>query len=148
MDGYCRWQPVEEGGFSWCRRLACGFVQARRLHHEKLPVSTDLSHLGLTDIVDCGGARWWDYRRRNLQGKRSLMSTKMESLLVELLGLPASSRAMLAKQLLTSLKEDGPPELEGRWIEVIKRRVAEIDEGKVECIPAEEVFRELREELG
>ena len=76
------------------------------------------------------------------------MSTKMESLLVELLGLPASSRAMLAKQLLTSLKEDGPPELEGRWIEVIKRRVAEIDEGKVECIPAEEVFRELREELG
>ena len=69
-------------------------------------------------------------------------------LLVELLGLPASSRAMLARQLLTSLEEDELPDVNSRWIEVAKRRAAEIDEGKVECIPAEEVFRELREELG
>ncbi|NQU26403.1 MAG: addiction module protein [Candidatus Nealsonbacteria bacterium] len=76
------------------------------------------------------------------------MSTKMESLLVELLGLPASSRATLAKQLLASLEEDELPDVQSRWMEVAKRRIAEINEGKVECIPAEEVFRELREELG
>lgn len=75
------------------------------------------------------------------------MSTDLERLAIELLGLPASSRAKLAKQLIASLDETESPDAQDRWIEVAKRRAAEIAEGKVECIPAEDVFRELREEL-
>ncbi|MCD4727511.1 MAG: hypothetical protein K8R46_07615 [Pirellulales bacterium] len=39
------------------------------------------------------------------------MSTQMERLAIELLGLPASSRALLAKQLLASLDENELPEI-------------------------------------
>jgi hypothetical protein len=34
------------------------------------------------------------------------------------------------------------------WIEVAKRRIKDFDEGKVEGIPIEDVFRELEEEFG
>ena len=80
------------------------------------------------------------------------MSTDLERLTTELLGLPASSRAKLVKQLIASLDESDPaesesPDVQSRWLEVAKRRMAEIDEGKVECVPAEEVLRRARERL-
>ena len=76
------------------------------------------------------------------------MSTQLERLAIELLGLPASSRALLAKQLLASLDETETPDSQQLWIEVAQRRAAELAEGRVEGIPAEDVFRELEEELG
>ena len=75
------------------------------------------------------------------------MSTKLEKLALELLGLPASSRAQLAKQLIASLDESESPDAKKLWLEEIKRRDAEITEGKVKCVPADEVFRQVREEL-
>jgi putative addiction module component (TIGR02574 family) len=75
------------------------------------------------------------------------MSTQLERLAIELLGLPASSRALLAKQLLTSLDETETPDSQQLWIEVAQRRAAELAEGKVEGIPAEEVLRRARERL-
>lgn len=75
------------------------------------------------------------------------MSTDLERLAIELLGLPASSRAKLAKQLIASLDESDSPDAESRWLEVAQRRAAEIAEGKVECIPAEDVLRRAREQL-
>ena len=76
------------------------------------------------------------------------MSTKLERLALELLGLPASSRAELAKQLISSLDESESPDAERLWFEEARRRAAEIAEGKVECVPAEEVLRRAREKLG
>ncbi len=76
------------------------------------------------------------------------MSTNMERLALELLSLPASSRAELAKRLIASLDEFESPDAGNFWLEEIKRRDAEIAEGKVECIPAEDVFRELRKQFG
>jgi len=76
------------------------------------------------------------------------MSTQLERLAIELLGLPASSRALLAKQLLASLDETETPDSQQLWIEVAQRRAAELAAGKVEGIPAEDVFRDLEEELG
>ena len=75
------------------------------------------------------------------------MSTDMERLAVELLGLPAKSRAELAKRLIDSLDEAEPPELDAAAMETIERRAAELAEGKVQGIPAEEVMRRARERL-
>jgi putative addiction module component (TIGR02574 family) len=75
------------------------------------------------------------------------MATKLERLTLELLGLPASSRAELAKQLIASLDESETPDAENLWLEEIQKRDAEISQGKVECIPAEEVLRRARQRL-
>jgi putative addiction module component (TIGR02574 family) len=39
---------------------------------------------------------------------------------------------------------DDPTEVERAWDEEIRRRLAELDAGTAELIPAEEVFAELR----
>lgn len=75
------------------------------------------------------------------------MSTQLERLAVELLGLPASSRALLAKKLIESLDETETPDAEALWLEVAKRRADEIRQGKVKTVPAEEVMRHAREKL-
>jgi hypothetical protein len=75
------------------------------------------------------------------------MSTQLERLAVELLGLPASSRALLAKKLIESLDETETPDAEALWIEAAKRRADEIREGNVQTIPADEVMRHARERL-
>ena len=75
------------------------------------------------------------------------MSTQMERLAIELLGLPASSRALLAKQLIASLDENELPEIGDEWLEEINRRDAQISEGSVQCVPAEDVMRRARERV-
>ena len=75
------------------------------------------------------------------------MSTQMERLAIELLGLPASSRALLAKQLIASLDENELPEVSDEWLEEINRRDAQISEGSVQCVPAEDVMRRARERV-
>lgn len=76
------------------------------------------------------------------------MSTQMERLAIELLGLPASSRALLARQLLASLEEGDAPEVSRRWLDVARRRAEELISGKVRAISADDVFRELEQEVG
>ena len=76
------------------------------------------------------------------------MSTNLEKLAIELLGLPAESRAKLARQLIASLDEQEPPELDEASIAIARRRAAELAEGKVRGIPASEVFRRLEQEFG
>lgn len=73
------------------------------------------------------------------------MSTDLEELAVELLNLPVKSRAMLAERLLASLDEEPSPDSERLWLEEIRRRCAEIEAGEIEGVPAEQVFRELRQ---
>lgn len=75
------------------------------------------------------------------------MSTSLERLAIELLGLPASDRALLAKQLIDSLEEDFTPQVEARWLQTAQRRSNEMTEGKVEGRSAEEVFRTAGEQL-
>jgi putative addiction module component (TIGR02574 family) len=60
------------------------------------------------------------------------------------LELPPQSRATLAAHLLESL--DGPEQLEvdAAWSQEVERRIRDIDEGRVELIPGEEVLAELR----
>jgi len=74
--------------------------------------------------------------------------TQMERLALELLALPTKSRAELAHRLIRSLDDEHSPDAEDEWLEEIKRRDAEIREGKAKCVPAEEVFRRLKDEVG
>jgi len=58
--------------------------------------------------------------------------------------LPPEARAALADSLLESLNEEPADEaVEAAWSEEIKRRIQEIDSGKVQMIPFEEVRRRL-----
>jgi len=57
------------------------------------------------------------------------------------------SERKLAQRLIASLDDgadDDPAEVERAWEEEIRRRVAELDAGTAELIPADEVFAELR----
>ena len=56
------------------------------------------------------------------------------------------ARVKLAEQLLESVEAD-PSEIDALWVVEARRRLAEIEEGKAQTIPAEEVFRSLESRL-
>ena len=75
------------------------------------------------------------------------MSTTVEKIALELLGLPAESRALLAEKLIESLDEKQDKDIEALWVNEAKRRSREIKNGKVKCKPAKYVLREARMKL-
>jgi putative addiction module component (TIGR02574 family) len=78
------------------------------------------------------------------------VSLPLERLEAEALELPVRERARLAQRLIESLDEDAaedPAEVEQAWEEEIRRRLAEVEVGTAELIPAEQVFAEIRTQL-
>jgi len=72
------------------------------------------------------------------------MSPDVFELLKKALALPPEARAALAGSLLESLDDEPCDEsVEAAWNEEITRRIEEIDSGKVQMIPYEEVRRRL-----
>lgn len=70
------------------------------------------------------------------------MDTTLKTLTAQALRLSIDERADLAETLLGSIE---PPEpLDPAWEAEIERRVAELDAGRVELIPAEQVFADIR----
>ena len=65
----------------------------------------------------------------------------------EIRSLSLAEKEEVLRTLLEEL--DGPPDpdVEAAWLKEVERRAAEIDDGKVRCIPAEEVFRKLDAQL-
>jgi putative addiction module component (TIGR02574 family) len=61
----------------------------------------------------------------------------------EIRELSVSDKEALLRVLWEEL--DGPPDtaVDAAWLEEVQRRSREIDEGLVECIPAEEFFTRL-----
>ena len=70
------------------------------------------------------------------------MTPDVSELLKKALALPPEARAALATSLFESLNE-GPADqgVEAAWSEEVKRRIEDIDSGKVQMIPYEEVRR-------
>lgn len=62
----------------------------------------------------------------------------------EALHLPAADRARLAHNLLLSLENLSEDELAVAWLDEAERRAAEIDNGAVNLISAEEVSAKAR----
>ena len=81
--------------------------------------------------------------------------SSFEELLHAALDLPPKARAMLASRLIESLNGSEPTELDSSeqakidavWAEEIERRIRDIDEGRVELIPGEEVMAKLRSRI-
>jgi putative addiction module component (TIGR02574 family) len=76
------------------------------------------------------------------------MAPEMSDILKKALALPPDDRAALAGSLLESLDGHPPdPGIEAAWSEEIRRRIEEVDSGKVQLIPYEEVRRRLMARL-
>ncbi len=69
---------------------------------------------------------------------------KLEAIRREALHLPPSERAALAEQLLSSLETLPESEIEQLWFAEAARRAQDIDEGRVQRIPAEQVRQEAQ----
>ena len=65
------------------------------------------------------------------------MNTK--KLIDEAISLPVEERAALIESLLKSLNPT-ESEIERKWGAIAKKRLAEIQSGKIKAIPGEEVF--------
>jgi putative addiction module component (TIGR02574 family) len=67
---------------------------------------------------------------------------KIDQLETFLLKLPQHDRARLAERLIESLDEEG--DIEEAWYDEAERRFAQLESGKANAVPAEEVFASLR----
>ncbi len=66
-----------------------------------------------------------------------------EEIIKEAESLPIEKRAMLVDSLLRTFNSI-EPEIDGKWIDVARRRLSELRSGKVEAIPGEEVFAKVK----
>lgn len=71
------------------------------------------------------------------------MERNLKNVFQDAVQLPERNRATLAGLLIETLDPVSESDVEAAWSEEIKRRVAEIDAGKVELISWEEVRAEL-----
>jgi putative addiction module component (TIGR02574 family) len=75
------------------------------------------------------------------------MTTATAKLADQVLSLPCEDRIYLVDRLLQSLNAPSREEIDRLWAEEAERRIEELDSGKVEAIPGEQVFAEIRERL-
>lgn len=71
------------------------------------------------------------------------MATELRQLFREALELTENDRATLAGLLIESLEEPPDPDVERAWAEEAERRWQEIQSGKVQTIPWEEIKAKL-----
>lgn len=60
--------------------------------------------------------------------------------------LAPAERARLAEELLASL-DPHDAEVESAWDEVLRRRIAEVDSGAAQLVPADQAFAQVRAAL-
>jgi putative addiction module component (TIGR02574 family) len=76
------------------------------------------------------------------------MTPQVSEVLEKALALSTQDRGLISDRLIESLDDEPAEEgVEAAWSEEIKRRVEEIESGKVEMIPGEQVLGELAEEF-
>ena len=61
----------------------------------------------------------------------------------EIRALSTADKAALLRVLLEELDGPSDADADAAWTAEIQRRSREIDEGSVQCIPADEVFRKI-----
>ncbi|MDZ7718445.1 MAG: addiction module protein [Balneolaceae bacterium] len=69
---------------------------------------------------------------------------KTKQLIDEISDLPVDQRAKIADHILKTLNTSDP-NVEKAWFQEVETRMEEYRKGKVKLIPAEEVFKSLRE---
>ena len=73
------------------------------------------------------------------------MTPEVSKVLEKALALSTRERGLLIDRLIASLDEDGG--IEEAWAAEVERRVAEIEGGHVQMIPAEKAIARARESL-
>ena len=76
------------------------------------------------------------------------MSDSTAELASKASALPPEERARLAEQLLESLQTNPSAEVEAEWDAEIQSRIAALDSGASQPVPAAEVFAQVRRSLG
>ena len=76
------------------------------------------------------------------------MPMTKEQLLAEAMALDPEEREALADDLWMTLDHTSREAIEAAWAEEIERRIAAYDRGEVAAVPADEMFRRLREKYG
>jgi putative addiction module component (TIGR02574 family) len=78
------------------------------------------------------------------------MARTLDQLEAEVLDLPGEAREHLVRRLILSLEDqplEDPADVKAAWDEEISRRIAEVDAGTAEVIPADVVFADIRRRL-
>lgn len=75
------------------------------------------------------------------------MSSDLKELTERAMQLPPDDRVVLAESLLLTIDEAHDRSVDEATMAMLERRLRDFDEGKVKGIPAEQVFRQLRETL-
>ena len=76
------------------------------------------------------------------------MPRKVSEMVEEARQMPYGERAELIEQLIADTAKDIDPEIEKAWGDEAMRRLKEIEEGKVQLIPGEQVMAEVRQIVG
>lgn len=69
------------------------------------------------------------------------------ALLAEALALPVDARAELVRELAASIQLSGRADVEEKWATEITRRLELYRQGKLEAVPAGDVFDGIRQKL-
>jgi len=72
------------------------------------------------------------------------MSQKSESIISDAMLMPDEDRAMIAERLIASLDHEFERNTEIAWQAELQQRISDIDAGKIECLPWEQVRAQLR----
>ncbi|MGZ8900717.1 MAG: addiction module protein [Limisphaerales bacterium] len=72
------------------------------------------------------------------------MTEAVAQILAEIQRLPPPDRADIADNIVETLFESIPPEVERAQIDEVRRRIAEVESGVVRLIPGEQALDEVR----
>ena len=71
---------------------------------------------------------------------------RLQDLIDEASALPVDERALVIESLLKSLNPH-EASIDEKWVEVAKCRLDDLDSGRVNPVPGDEVFRKIRSRL-
>jgi putative addiction module component (TIGR02574 family) len=72
------------------------------------------------------------------------MNQKSEAIISDAMLMPDEDRAMIAERLIASLDHEFEKDTEIAWQKELQKRVDDINSGKVNCIPWEQVRARLQ----
>lgn len=75
------------------------------------------------------------------------MNTQFDQVAADAMKLPVRDRVRLAQQLVSTIDEQPETDVEELWFAEAKRRLQELQTGKVKGIEADEAFRMAREDF-
>lgn len=77
-----------------------------------------------------------------------MVSDTLQQIEQDALALSPEERELLAERLLRSTEDTEPTEIDSAWVREADRRYEEYRAGRVQGIPGDQIFSQIRRELG